>query len=73
MKINKRYYIIKKDVLINNDYFNFNRAYKLIEISEYGMIFEGYTDIAFPLDESYYIEAKYNCRLEVSDNGEQNE
>ena len=69
MNINQYYSIIKKDKLLYNDYFDFSRTYKLIEISKYGMIFEGYTDIAFPLDESYYTEAKCNCRLQLSDMG----
>ena len=67
MQVNECYFIIKKDELSSNDYFDFSKAYKLEEISKYGMIFEGHTDLAFPLDESYYIEVKNNSKAKVGD------
>ena len=62
MQVNEYYFIIKKDKLSSNDYFDFSKAYKLEEISTHGIIFEGHTDLAFPLDESYYVEVQNNSK-----------
>ena len=67
MIVNEYYFIIKKDKLLFNNYFDFSKAYKLEEISKYGMIFEGHTDIAFPLDESYYIHILNISKAKVGD------